>query len=194
MRGMGGMGGGGEFQYDLGYLGTYSEDRQPRLERRMLDAARSWPAGRFIVVGPGYPAEIRWPTNVGFSPHLPPSEHRQFYTTQRFTLNITRVDMVRVGYAPSVRLFEAAACGTPIISDYWEGIETLFELGREILISHCGEDTLRHLRDMSDGERRAVGRRARARVLSAHTAAHRARELEDYLTEMMEYRDSPEAR
>jgi spore maturation protein CgeB len=187
-------GGGGEFQYDLGYLGTYSEDRQPRLERRLVDAARAWPNGRFIVVGPGYPAEIRWPANVAFSPHMPPSEHRQFYNAQRFTLNITRVDMVRVGYAPSVRLFEAAACGTPIISDYWEGIETLFEPDREILISHCGEDTLRYLRHMSDVERRAVGRRACARVLSAHTAAHRARELEDHLAEVMKYSDSFESK
>lgn len=180
-------GDGNDIRYDLGYLGTYSDDRQPRLEKRMVDAARVWPDGRFIVVGPGYPEDVTWPANVEFAPHLPPSEHRLFYNSQRFTLNITRCDMVRVGYAPSVRLFEAAACGTPIISDYWEGIETLFEPDREILISHCGEDTLRYLRAMSDAERRAIGRRGRERVLSAHTAAHRARELEEHLAEVFEF-------
>ncbi len=170
--------------HDLGYMGTYSDDRQPRLEKRMIEAARAWPEGRFIVAGPEYPDGVEWPRNVDHVDHLPPAEHRRFYTSQRFTLNITRADMVRVGYAPSVRLFEAAACGTPIISDYWEGIETIFEPGREILISNSAEDTLRYLQKISDIERQDIGRRGRRRVLSAHTAAHRAKELEDHLAEV----------
>lgn len=182
-----------ELRYDLGYMGTYSDDRQPRLERRLSDAARLWPEGRFIIAGPGYPDDVSRPPNVEFVDHLPPSQHRQFYNSQRFTLNITRVDMVRVGYAPSVRLFEAAACGTPIISDYWQGIETILEPDREILISHSGEDTLRYLREMPDDERRAIGSRARERVLSSHTAACRAKELEDFMAEAMSYDKAPTA-
>jgi spore maturation protein CgeB len=88
--------------------------------------------------------------------------------------------MVQAGYSPSVRLFEAAACGTPIISDYWEGLDTIFELGKEILIAESPSDILRYLRDMAEAERLAIGDRARIRVLEQHTAAHRAAELEHY--------------
>lgn len=174
-----------ETAYDLGYLGTYSDDRQPPLERLMLEPARRWAEGRFVVAGPQYPSSIRWPENVERINHLPPARHRAFYNAQRYTLNVTRADMVRVGYAPSVRLFEAAACGTPIISDYWDGLDTLFELGEEILISRTPDDTLRYLRDVSEEERRAIGRRARRRVLASHTAAHRAAELERYACDVL---------
>jgi spore maturation protein CgeB len=168
-------------RWDLGYLGTYSDDRQPPLERLMLDAARDWTGGRFVVAGPQYPASVRWPANVERIEHLPPAEHCAFYNRQRFTLNVTRADMIRAGYSPSVRLFEAAACGVPIISDYWDGLHTLFDPGSEILISHGPADTLNYLRDLPDEERHGIATRARARVLNGHTAAHRARELEQHL-------------
>ena len=184
---------GGGVRYDLGYMGTYSADRQPGLERRMLKAARLWEEGTFVVAGPGYPKDLVWPANVERIDHLPPSTHRRFYNAQRFTLNVTRSEMVRVGYAPSVRLFEAAACGTPIISDYWEGIETLFEPDREILISEGADDTLRYLRGMSEEARRALGEGGRKRVLSAHTAEHRAAELESFIEEVRKRRTTPVA-
>ena len=167
-------------RWDLGYLGTWSADRQPPLERRMFDAARAWPQGRFVVAGPQYPASIDWPANIERIDHLPPHEHAAFYNQQAFALNITRADMISAGYSPSVRLFEAAACGTPIITDYWPGLETFFEPGRDILISHHGENTLRYLRELGDGERRRIGQSARARVLREHTAAHRAAQVEEY--------------
>ena len=167
--------------WDLGYLGTYSADRQPPLDRLGLEPARRWPEGRFVVAGPQYPADVLWPGNVLRIEHLAPAEHRGFYNRQRFTLNITRSDMIRLGYAPSVRLFEAAACGVPILSDYWEGLDTFFRIGREILVTRSPEDTLQVLREMPDTEREAVAERARTRVLAAHTAAHRAKELVDYL-------------
>jgi spore maturation protein CgeB len=174
-----------EVRWDLGYMGTYSEDRQPPLERLMLEPARLWDAGRFVVAGPQYPETIAWPANLQRIEHLPPAEHRRFYNQQRFTLNITRADMIRAGYSPSVRLFEAAACGIPIISDCWEGLDQFFEPGREILLARSPQDTLRCLRELSEPERRAIGARARARVLAAHTAAHRAAELEGYLEELL---------
>ncbi len=168
-------------QWDLGYLGTYSEDRQPPLERLLLEPARRRPHRRFVVAGSQYPDGIIWPDNVAHTEHLPPAEHRGFYNAQRFTLNITRADMVRAGYAPSVRLFEAAACGVPIISDSWPGLETFFTPDEEILLAETPEDTLRYLA-MPEAERREVGARARSRVLRKHTAARRAQELEAYLS------------
>lgn len=172
-------------QWDLGYLGTYSDDRQPPLERLMLDAARQWPAGRFVVAGPQYPATVQWPANTAYIPHLPPAAHRAFYNQQRFTQNITRADMVAAGYSPSVRLFEAAACGTPIISDYWDGLDSLFELDTEILVARSAADTLAYLRELPEAERLAIGERARQKVLAHHTAAHRATELASYVREVV---------
>ncbi|HEX8234427.1 MAG TPA: glycosyltransferase [Abditibacteriaceae bacterium] len=174
-----------ETRWDLGYLGTYSDDRQPPLEKLMLQAAQQWPAGHFMVAGPQYPASVEWPDNVERREHLPPAEHRAWYNAQRFTLNITRADMIRAGYSPSVRLFEAAACATPIISDYWDGLNSFFCFGTEILVSYSAQETLHYLRDMPEDERRALGERARQRVLAQHTAAHRAQELESYALELL---------
>jgi spore maturation protein CgeB len=165
----------------LGYLGTYSEDRQPTLERLLLTPARQQPGARMVVAGPQYPGSIDWPENVARIEHLPPADHRGFYNAQRFTLNVTRAAMIEAGYAPSVRLFEAAACGVPIISDRWAGLEDFFKPGREILLADDADDVTRILRDITPEEARAIGERARTRVLGAHTAAHRAAELESLL-------------
>ncbi len=163
--------------HDLGYLGTYSNDRQPVLDRLMLRAARRWPEGRFVVAGPQYPEDLAWPDNVARITHLEPAKHRRFYTGLRFTLNVTRRDMVLAGFSPSVRLFEAAACGTPIISDVWAGLDSFFEPGTEILLSRHASETLDYLKDLPEAARLEIGRRARERVLGAHTAAHRAAEF-----------------
>lgn len=164
--------------WDLGYLGTWAADRQGALDALLLEPARRWPAGRYVVAGPLYPPAIAWPANVERIDHLPPGDHRRFYNRQRATLNVTRADMVRLGWSPSVRLFEAAACATPIVSDWWEGLDTLLTPGREVLITRGPEDTLRHLRELPAAALRAVGERARARILSEHTAAHRVEQLE----------------
>ena len=141
--------------------------------------------GRFAVAGPLYPATVEWPGNVERLEHLAPAEHRGFYNRQRFTLNVTRADMVRAGYSPSVRLFEAAACATPIISDNWPGLGTFFRIGEEILTAKTPGEVLQYLRDIPEHERRALGERARARVLREHTAAHRAEELEGYALRLL---------
>jgi spore maturation protein CgeB len=169
-----------EPRWDLGYMGTYSDDRQPTLQRLLIEPSRRWKDGRFVVAGPQYPPEIRWPRNVKRVQHLEPKKHSAFYNQQRFTLNVTRADMIAAGFSPSVRLFEAAACATPIISDSWPGLETFFAIGEEILTARTPSDVLQYLREIPEHERHALGQRARARVLREHTAAHRAEELEGY--------------
>lgn len=178
-------------EWDLGYIGTYSEDRQPALETFLLKPAQRWPEGRFAVAGPLYPPVIQWPPNVRRIDHLAPSDHRGFYNAQRWTLNITRADMVRAGYSPSVRLFEAAACGTPVISDYWDGLGTVFTIRKEILVARSTAEALRYLRQTSEEERLRIGQLARERVLARHTAAHRAQELEHAIAEV---RKQPKSR
>jgi spore maturation protein CgeB len=170
-------------RWDLGYLGTYSSDRQPVLHRLLCEPAALWPDGRFVVAGPLYPADLRWPRNVERIEHLEPGRHPMFFSQQRFTLNVTRADMVRCGYSPSVRLFEAAASGVPIISDWWEGLDQFFEPGREIIIARDADQVLQCLRDMTETQRQQIAASARARVLARHTASHRAASLETYVEE-----------
>jgi spore maturation protein CgeB len=170
-----------EALWDLAYLGTYSADRQPVLDRLLIEPARRWREGRFAVAGPQYPPELRWPVNVARMEHLAPPQHVSFYNAQRFSLNATRADMVKAGWSPSVRLFEAAACGTPVVSDWWEGLDAFFEPGREILVARTPAELLGVVRDTPEDERRRIGAAARDRVLREHTAAHRAATLESYL-------------
>lgn len=170
-------------RWELGYLGTYSADRQPALERLLCRPARRLSAKHFVVAGPQYPQALAWPANCARIEHVAPDRHRAFYRAQRFTLNLTRADMVRLGHSPSVRLFEAAAAGVPIISDGWPGLDDLFEPGTEILIARSTQDVLRHLGDVSESRRRAIAAAARRRVLAAHTGVHRAAELERHVVE-----------
>ncbi|HEU0136315.1 MAG TPA: glycosyltransferase [Flavobacterium sp.] len=172
--------------WDLGYLGTYSTDRQPPLNELLCKTASNMAARKFIVAGSQYPQEIQWPQNVERIEHLPPSEHRHFYNSQKFTLNVTRADMIEAGYSPSVRLFEAAACGVPVISDYWDGLTSIFAAGEEILIAKSTEDVQAFLNNISESERIRIGENARQKVLSSHTAAARAKELEQYILEVMQ--------
>jgi len=172
-----------ECTWDLGYLGTYSRDRQSMLDTLLLQVAARRPKRRFVVAGAQYPKSLRWPANVERFEHLPPSQHRRFYNRQRFTLNVTRADMVAAGYSPSVRLFEAAACGLPIISDAWPGLEEFFTVGREVLVAGTTGKVLSLLEEMSPATARQIGAAARTKVLARHTAAHRAAELEAHLRE-----------
>jgi spore maturation protein CgeB len=173
-------------KWDLGYMGTYSVDRQSSLDALLVEAARRSPKLKAVVAGPMYPRELAWPANVERIEHLAPANHRHFYNSQRFTLNLTRADMRDAGYSPSVRLFEAAACGTAIISDRWPGLETFFELDNEILTASSAEEVLTYLKLISENDRRGLGERARLRVFAKHTSEQRALELEGYVAEVMQ--------
>ncbi len=166
------------FACDLSYMGTYASDRQAKLEELLCTPARYLVSQKFIVAGPQYPRSIRWPGNVRRVVHLNPRWHGRFYSSSRFTLNVTRSDMVQAGYSPSVRLFEAAACGAAMISDYWPGLEDFFVPGREILIPSDHREVLRYLTEIDDCERRRIGDAAQARVLAEHTSEHRALQFE----------------
>ena len=146
----------------------------------LVEPVRRDPALRAVVAGPGYPPEVGWAPNVERIDHLPPERHRSFYRAQRLTVSVTRADMVRAGWSPSVRLFEAAACAVPILTDPWPGLEEFFVPDREILVASAPEEAARHLERDPD-ELRAIGERARERVLAEHTADHRAAELEGHV-------------
>ncbi len=164
------------FAGSLSYLGTYAADRQATLERLFVEPARRLPRRRFVIGGAQYPQDFPWAGNIFFVRHLPPSEHPEFYGSSRLTLNVTRAAMARMGWCPSGRLFEAAACGAPILSDWWDGLDAFFTPGEQILVARHTEDCLAAL-DRSDADLRAIAGRARERVLAEHSSDHRAREL-----------------
>lgn len=164
----------------LSYLGTYADDRQTAVDSFFIEPARRRPRAQFVLGGAQYPAGFGWTDNVRFLGHVPPARHPEFYASARLTLNVTRAAMASSGWCPSGRLFEAAACAAPIISDRWNGLEDFFEPGREILIASTTEEVLATL-DRDDAELTRIGSAARERVLGAHTAAHRAAQLETLL-------------
>ncbi len=161
---------------DLSYLGTYAADRQDTLRRLFVEAARARPDRRFVIGGAQYPKDFPWAPNIFFVRHLPPAEHPGFHSSSRITLNVTRAAMAAMGWCPSGRLFEAAACGTPILSDTWPGLDAFFEPGRDIMIAETTEAALQAI-DTAPEVLARMASRARARVLAEHTAAHRARTL-----------------
>jgi spore maturation protein CgeB len=164
------------YSADLSYLGTYASDRQGALRALFLDAAQARPERRFLIGGAQYPADFPWHPNIYFVRHLPPAEHPAFFSSCRLTLNVTREPMRRMGWCPSGRLFEAAACGAAIISDPWEGLDAFYAEGSEVLIARSPQDVTAAL-DLSDAEVGRIGRAARERTLAEHTSAHRAAEL-----------------
>jgi len=173
-------------QWSLGYLGTYSADREQAFRQLLIEPALQLPVHRFVVAGAQYPAQRDWPANVAHVEHVAPREHARFFGSQRYTLNLTRADMVARGYSPSVRLFEAAACGVPIISDRWPGLETFFVPDEEILIVDQAADVIDILATLPEERRRALAAAARKRLLSSHTAEQRAKKLEEFYAEALE--------
>jgi len=168
------------YRADLGYLGTFAADRQASLRELFIEPASRLPDHKFILAGSMYDDRFPWQSNIFFVRHLTPADHSAFYCSTRLTLNVTRRAMAETGYCPSGRLFEAAACGAPVLSDYWEGLDQFFQPGSEILLARNADDAVAAL-SRSPEELTRIGRTARDRTLSEHTAAVRADELEQIL-------------
>jgi spore maturation protein CgeB len=168
------------FQSDLSYLGTYAADRQDGVDRLFLEPARLQPSRRFVLAGSQYPIDFPWRSNIFYMRHLTPPQHATFYSSSRVTLNVTRAPMAAAGYCPSGRLFEAAACGAPILTDWWTGLEHFFAPGREVLVAASTDEAVAAL-EYGDDELHMMARRARERTLDEHTAARRAAQLESIL-------------
>jgi spore maturation protein CgeB len=165
------------YRADLSYLGTYAADRQATLESLLVEPARRRERRRFLIGGAQYPTDFPWSDNIYFVRHLPPSEHAAFFSSSRLTLNVTRQAMAAMGWCPSGRLFEASACGTPVLSDWWEGLDSFFVPGQEILVARTAEDAVAAL-DLDESERRRIARAGRERTLDEHTSERRAQEFE----------------
>lgn len=170
-----------EYRADLSYLGTHAADRTKALVDLFVEPARALPAMRFVLGGSLYPADFPWTDNIFYLAHVPPPDHPAFFSSSRLTLNVTRGAMAAMGYCPSGRLFEAAACGAPIVSDTFPGLDEFFREGSEILVARRTDDVLQAL-SLSDRELTSIARAARERTLEEHRADRRARQLVDLLS------------
>ncbi|MGI4732896.1 MAG: CgeB family protein [Janthinobacterium lividum] len=164
------------FAGDLSYLGTYAADRQPALTELFVAPAAARTDARFVLGGSGYPQDFPWRPNIWFMDHVAPPDHPAFFASSRLTLNVTRADMAAMGWCPSGRLFEAAACGTAIVSDRWDGLDSFFTPGAEILLADTRTDVIEAMA-LDRGEVARIAARARERVLAEHSSAIRAAEL-----------------
>jgi spore maturation protein CgeB len=176
-----------EFTCDLSYMGTYAHDREQKMDELFLEPARRHPERQFVLAGSMYPweqdwRERDWPENVLRVDHVPPEAHPRFYSSSRLTLNVTRGQMAANGWCPSGRFFEAAACGTPVISDWWEGLDWFFDVVHDIRVVTCAEHVENALA-LSDHDLRLLAAHARQRTLNEHTGQARARQLLLYLEE-----------
>jgi spore maturation protein CgeB len=181
----------GEPRAALSYLGTYAADRQDKLEALLIEPARRKPELRFVIGGAQYPADFAWTDNIFFWRHVSPPYHPGFYAAGRTTLNVTRRGMAESGWCPSGRMFEAAACGVPVLTDWWDGLDEFFRPDVEILVVRSTEDVLRAL-DLSDRELNRIGAAARDRALADHTAERRAADLVSLLSPHRRPGESPD--
>ena len=170
------------YRCGLSYMGTYAADRQAALEALFIEPARRLSSQVFLIGGAQYPADFPWTSNIHFARHLPPSEHPAFFSSSRLTLSVTRRAMAENGHCPSGRLFEAAACGTPVVSDWFAGLDEFFTPGRDIVVARTTDDVVQAMQ-LSDAEIARIATAARERVLAEHTSAHRAAQLERLLDE-----------
>jgi spore maturation protein CgeB len=167
-----------DYRAALSYLGTWAADRQQRLEQLFVEPARLLSDRKFVIGGSMYDGSFPWLPNIFFVSHVPVADHPAFYCSSQLNLNVTRQAMAENGYCPSGRLFEAAACGAVLISDQWEGLDMFFEPGAEILTAEKTGDVLAALQRPPDDLAR-IGKAARERALSQHTADVRAMEMEN---------------
>src|SRR5215204_762312 len=164
------------YRADLSYLGTFAADRQRALLKLFVEPAGLRPEQRFLLGGAQYPDDFPWCSNMFFVRHLPPSEHPAFFSSSRLTLNVTRRDMAEMGWCPSGRLFEATACGTPVLSDAWNGLDAFFTPGSEILVAGNTDEAVSAL-DLGEGELRRIAAAGRERTLAEHTSDRRGNDL-----------------
>jgi spore maturation protein CgeB len=170
------------YRSDFSYLGTYAADRQRALEQLFIDPAIQLPHCRFLIAGAQYPADFPWAPNIFFVQHLAPAEHPAFFCSSRLTLNVTRTAMAEMGWCPSGRLFEAAACGVPVVSDSWPGLDEFFTPGEQVIIARTAAESRAAL-ELSDAELSRIASAARERVLAEDTAVNRALQFEQILEE-----------
>ncbi|MEL7162238.1 MAG: glycosyltransferase [Bacteroidota bacterium] len=172
-----------EKTYDLGFIGNYKADRMDYLRNLLLEPAGYAPNRQFALAGSGYD-QTDWPGNLTYLEYLPETNLVDFYNRQRCTLVVPRADRRTMGYTPTRRLLAAAACGVPVLTDSWDGLDYFLEPNREVFCVSDRDAVLKILYHTEESQRIKLGTEARKRILAQHTIAHRAEQFLGYLAEV----------
>ncbi|RAK52815.1 CgeB family protein [Phenylobacterium deserti] len=165
------------FEGDLNFLANRLPDRESRVERFFLEPAARLPERRFLIGGNGWDDKAM-PANVRRIGHVGTADHNAFNCSPLAVLNVARDSMADVGFSPATRVFEAAGAGACLITDAWEGIELFLNPDEEVLVARDGQDVAEHVAALTPERARAIGEAARQRILSEHTYARRAAEVD----------------
>jgi len=175
------------FRGDLAFLGNRLPDREARVDAFLLAPARALPEQSFVLGGAGWD-DKPMPLNLRYLGHVYTRDHNAFNATPLAVLNIARDSMAAIGYSPATRVFEAAGAGACLLTDAWEGIDLFLQPDSEVLVARDGADVVEHLRALTPARARAIGERARRRILAEHTYERRAAELERVLARLLPMR------
>jgi spore maturation protein CgeB len=157
-----------EYAADLLFIGNPTYGRNQMLKQLFFDVAEQCPAERFLLAGAEWES-IPLPHNISYLGYVPSTRLPELYSSARLVLNVTREEMAVYGHAAALRLFEAAICGACIVSDTWQGLDTIFVPGKEILLVEDTEDVVRYMKTIDKSQAYTIGQYARSRVLVDHT-------------------------
>jgi spore maturation protein CgeB len=124
---------------------------------------------------------------IEYAGWLPNYEVPQVFSRYKLTIHVPRRPYTKaLPGIPTIRVFEALACGIPLVSAPWEDVEGLFTPGKDFLIAHTGEEMKQQLKDLLQDEqrRKELAHHGHQTILARHTCAHRVDELLDIYAEL----------
>ena len=172
--------------WDMVWIGNWGDnERTQEIEEYLLRPALRLRPRPVLVHGVRYPPEALQKLDaagIHYGGYLPNLQAPAVYAASRLTLHVPRSPYRDgLGGIPTIRVFEALACGCPLVTSPWQDEEGLFKAGRDFLVASNGREMTALLLDLLDSEtwRRQLAERGRATILERHTCAHRAQQLEE---------------
>jgi spore maturation protein CgeB len=169
-------------QHDLVWIGNWGdEERSAELRQYLIEPVAALGLDA-VIYGVRYPSdalEVIEAAGIHYGGWLPAHRAPQAFANARVTVHVPRAPYAHsLPGIPTIRMFEAMACGIPIVSAPWEDAEALFPDGTYLRVGN-GEEMQQALRSLlSDHElATAMAAKARACVLAQHTCRHRAEQL-----------------
>jgi len=177
---------------DVVWIGNWGDDeRSQEIREFLLRPAESMRGRIFTIYGVRYPEEARvalGAAGVRYGGYLPNLQAPRRYAESNITVHVPRQQYARqMSGIPTIRVFEALACGIPLVSAPWQDSEELFRKNDFITVSSCSETrkALTHLLEAPD-EAAELAQRGLETVLERHTCKHRAAQLSEICEEVLQ--------
>jgi spore maturation protein CgeB len=174
-------------QGDLVWIGNWGDEARSRqLREFLIDPVAA--LNLFACVhGVRYPRAALGQlaeAGIDYRGWLPNHRVPEAFAAFRVTVHVPRLPFVQaVPGVPTIQVFEALACGIPLVCAPWYDTEGLFQRGRDYLVARDGKQMRRHLRDLlHDREMAAdLATHGLRTVRSRHTCGHRVQQLLEFL-------------